>query len=133
MMSDMEEVLVYIRPKFKDTDGTFVYEFFFSETPDFVWGSDWDVDNPAINGDLTPEESTYSSIYTVKTTMPLKTLEETTCYPFEYATYGIMALGWIDIENLDEYPEHGRMTLHFKDSYEHVKEKLGEYGWEMKK
>ena len=31
----------------------------------------------------------------------------------EYATYGILALAWIDIENLTEYPENGRLTMHF--------------------
>lgn len=132
MISDMEEVLVYVRPAFKNTDGTFEYDMFFSKTPDFVWGPFWDVDNPSINGDITPEESTYSSIYRVKTTLPLKTAEETTCYSMEYATYRILALTWIDIENLDEYPEHGRMTLHFGDSIDLVRDKLSEYGWELK-
>ena len=129
---DMDEVLVYVRPLFKNTDGTYEYELFFSDTPDFVWGPAWDVDNPSINGDVTPEESTYSSIYRVKTTLPLKTIEETSCYSIEYATYRILALAWIDIENLDEYPEHGRMSLHFKDSIDEVKSRFLEYGWVIK-
>ena len=127
----MDEVLVYVRPAFKNTDGTFEYEFFFSDTPDFVWGPFWDVDNPSINGDVTPEESTYSTIRRVETTLPLKTIEETSCYSMEYATYGILALAWIDIENLDEYPEHGRMTLHFGESFDSVQEKLWEYNWDF--
>ncbi len=127
----MDEVLVYVRPAFKNTDGTFEYEFFFSETPDFVWGPFWDIDNPSINGDITPEESTYSTIRRVQTTLPLKTAEETSCYSMEYATYGILALAWIDIENLDEYPEHGRMTLHFGESFDSVQEKLWKYGWDF--
>ena len=125
----MSEVLVYVRPKFKDSDGTYMYDFFFSETPDFVWGPDWDVTNPSICEDLTPEESTYSSICTIKTTLPLKTAEEISCYSMEYTTYRILALAWIDIENLDEYPKHGRMALHFGDTKEEVFQKLSEYGW----
>lgn len=129
----MEEVLVYVRPSFKNTDGTFEYELFFSDTPDFVWGPAWDVDNPSLNGDVTPEESTYSSVYHVTTNLPLKTAEETSCYSMEYATYKILALAWIDIENLDTYPEHGRMALHFGDSFESVGLKFSEYGWKIKK
>ena len=91
------------------------------------------MDNPSANGDITPEESTYSNIYTVETTLPLKTAEETSCYSMEYATYRILALAWIDIENLDEYPEHGRMTLHFGDSFDSVAERLEQYGWKLKK
>ena len=127
------EVLVYVKPSYKNTNGTYGYEMFFSETPDFVWGPKWDIDNPSINGDLTPEDSTYSSIYRVETTMPLKTVEETSCYSMEYATYGILALAWIDIDELDEYPEHGRLTLHFGDDIDFVAEKLSDYGWKMKK
>jgi len=129
----MNEVLVYVRPKFSDSDGTYVYEFFFSDTPDFVWGPDWSVSNPSICGDVSPEESTYSSIYTVKTTLPLKTAEETSCYSMEYTTYRMLALAWIDIENLTEYPEHGRMALHFGDSLENVEENLSMYDWVLEK
>ena len=131
LIFDMEEVLVYVKPAYKNTDGTFEYDMFFSSTPDFVWGPFWDVNNPSINGDITPEESTYSTVRRAVTTLPLKTAEETTCYSMEYATYGILALAWIDIENLTEYPEHGRMTLHFGDTFDEVEEKLSEYGWEF--
>ena len=31
----------------------------------------------------------------------------------EYATYGILALAWIDIENLSEYPENGKINNAF--------------------
>ena len=116
----MESVLVYVKPICKNTNGTYEYDFFFSETPEYVWGPDWDIDTPSSNGDLTPEESTYSEIKRVITTLPLKTLEETSCYSMEYATYGILALAWIDIENLEEYPENGRMTLKFGFSKDKV-------------
>ena len=128
-----EEVLVYVRPKAINTNNTYEYEFFFSNTPEYVWGPDWDVNNPANNGDITPEESTYSSVYVVKTTLPLKTAEETSCYSMEYATYRILALAWIDIEDLDEYPKYGRMTLKFGDKFSVVREKINEYGWDFNK
>ena len=134
LISDMENgVLVYVRPSFKNTDGTYEYDLFFSETPEFVWGPDWDVMNPSVCEDLTPEESTYSSVYHVKTTLPLKTAEEISCFSMEYATYKMLALAWIDIENLTEYPEHGRIALHFGDSFESVGTKLAMYGWDLEK
>lgn len=124
--------LVYVKFLGKNTDGTFVYNFFFSETPEYTWGPFWDVDNPSSNGDLTPDPTTYSLVKTVTTTLPLKTAEETTCYSMEYATYGILALCWIDIENLDVYPEHGRLAMHFNDSFYTVEDKLNLYGWYFK-
>ena len=35
--------LVYIKPFTKNNDGTFEYDFLFSEIPDVVWGFDWEV------------------------------------------------------------------------------------------
>ena len=89
--------LVYVKNSGKNTDGTFVYNFFFSEMPEYVWGPAWDIDNPSSNGDIMPDSTTYSIVKQVITDLPLKTAEETTCYSMEYATYGILALCWIDI------------------------------------
>lgn len=127
------EVLVYVKPICKNTNKTYEYDFFFSNTPEYVWGPDWDIDNPASNGDITPDSTTYSKIRRVKTNLPLKTVEETSCYSMEYATYGILALAWIDIENLDIYPENGRLTMYFGEKEEDIIEKLSKYNWEFKK
>jgi hypothetical protein len=126
----MEPVLVYVKPICKNTNKTYEYDFFFSETPEYVWGPDWDIDSPVSNGDISPDPTTYTEIYRVKTTLPLKTIEETSCYSMEYATYGITALSWIDIENLEEYPENGRLVLKFGEKKEEVLEKLALYNWE---
>lgn len=125
----MDLFLVYVRPVCKNTDGTFEYDFFFSETPDIVWGPDWEMNCPASSGDITPDSTTYSLVKRLRTTLPLKTLEETTCYSMEYATFGMFALSWIDIENLDEYPESGRMALHFGDSIDDVETEVKNHGW----
>jgi hypothetical protein len=128
----MEQVLAFIKPISKNNDGTFEYDFFFTTTPEYVWGQDWDVNSPASNDNLTPDSTTYNEVKRVTTNLPLKTLGETTCYSMEYATYGVMALAWIDIENLDVYPEHGRLTMYFGETESEIKEKLLKYSWEFK-
>ena len=117
----MSEVLVYVKPANKYTDGTFEYDLFYSDTPDIVWGPDWDVSSPVSCGDITPDNTTYSNTERIRTTLPLKTIEETSCYSMEYAINKIVALAWVDIENLEEYPsEEGRCVLHFGDNKETV-------------
>lgn len=123
------EVLAFVKSISKNTDGTFEYDFFFSTTPEFVWGPDWDINSPVSNGDITPDSTTYNEIKRVVTNLPLKTLAETSCYSMEYATYGIMALAWIDIENLDVYPENGRLTMYFGTPKNEIEEKLALYNW----
>ena len=128
----MEEVLVYINPVCKNTDKTYEYDFFFSDTPEFVWGPDWDINSPASNGNILPDPTTYTKIRRVKTNLQLKTLSETTCFSMEYATYKILALAWIDIENLDEYPEKGRLTMYFGTPEKEIEEQLALYNWKFK-
>lgn len=127
-----KEVLVYVKPICKNTNGTYEYDFFFSSTPEYVWGPEWDINVPSSNGDITPDNTTYSKTRRVKTTLPLKTFEETSCYSMEYTIYGIFALCWIDIENLDEYPENGRLTMYFGEDEEEIVKKLSIYSWEFK-
>lgn len=127
----MNKYLVYVKPLYKEEE-LFVYSLLFSETPDIVWGPDWDISSPISNPDNTPDSSTYTDVYIIKSPFELKTLQETTCYSMEYAIYGILALSWINLENLDEYPENGRMVLHFNDSYEKVSNLLSLYKIEMK-
>lgn len=122
------EVLVYVKFLYKEDDENYCYELYFSTTPDIVWGDDWDVPSPASNTDCTPDKSTCSSISVIKSPYKLKTIEEIQCYCVEYAIYGIIALSWIDIETLDEYPENGRMVLHFGDEKEKVKNILSKFG-----
>lgn len=124
--------LIYVKFLGKNTDETYVYNFFFSETPEYVWGPSWDIDNPINNGDITPDSTTYSVIKSVITTLPLKTAEETNCYSMEYATYGILALSWIDIENLNVYPQNGRLTMYFGETYQEIENKLALYNWNFK-
>jgi len=126
-------VLAYIKPICKDTDGTYEYDFFFSDTPEYVWGPFWDEVNPSSLGDITPDQTTYSTVYRVKTDLPLKTFQETTCYSMEYTTYKIFPLAWIDIENLEEYPEFGRLAMYFGEEMEEIEKKLALYQWKFRK
>lgn len=115
--------LAYVKPFCKNNDGTSEYDLFFSENPDIVWGRDWDVHVPNSLGDLTPEKTTYDKVIHIKSNFPFKTIEEISCYSMEYAVYGIIALSWVDIENLEEYPP-SRAVLHFGDDIEKVKDIL---------
>ena len=126
----MSEELVYINP-LGTTQGGYEYEFIFSDTPEIVYGPDWDYPNPSICTNVAPDPSTYNLVTKVRTGYKLKTIQETSCYSMEYAMNGIIALGWIDIEGLEEYPENGRMVFHYGDSLEKVAELLNLYNYKF--
>ena len=129
-MNSNDEVLIFVKPICKNTDQTYEYDLFFSNTPDIVWGVDWDVNTPGLvsTDEITPDSTTYNKVVRIKLPFPLKTVQETYCYSMEYAIARIIALSWIDIENMEEYPEKGRMVLYFGDTFEHVQGVLSEFG-----
>lgn len=128
-MSSNDEVLIFVKPICKNTDQTYEYDLFFSNTPDIVWGVDWEVNTPGLvsTDEITPDPTTYNKVVRIKIPFPLKTVQETYCYSMEYAIARIIALSWIDIENMEEYPEKGRMVLYFGDTFEHVQGVLSEF------
>lgn len=129
-MENINELyLVYVKP----INNWNEYDLFFSETPDVVWGVDWDVTVPNTLGDLTPDNSTYSKVIRIISPFKFTTIEEMSCYSMEYAVNKIIALSWIDITNLEEYPECGRCVLHFGDEYDKVKNILYQCGIEIEK
>lgn len=129
-MNSNDSVLVFVKPISKNTDQTYEYDLFFSDTPDIVWGVDWECNTPGLvsSDEITPDSTTYNNVVRIKTTFPLKTIQDTYCYSMEYAIARIVALSWIDIENMEEYPEKGRMVLYFGDSFAHVRGVLSEFG-----
>jgi hypothetical protein len=129
-MNSKDEVLIFVKPICKNTDQTYEYDLFFSNTPDIVWGVDWEVNTPGLisTDEITPDSTTYNKVVRIKLPFPLKTVQETYCYSMEYAIARIIALSWIDIENMEEYPEKGRMVLYFGDTFEHVQGVLSEFG-----
>ena len=127
------QALVFVKPICKNTDQTYEYDLFFSDTPDIVWGVDWEVNTPGLisSDEITPDTTTYNKVVRIKVPFPLKTVQETYCYSMEYAIASIIALSSIDIENMEEYPEKGRMVLYFGDTFEHIKGVLSEFNIEI--
>lgn len=114
--------LVFVNPV-TNNKSYYEYDFLFSETPDAVWGVDWSDNAPNLCGDISPDPSTYDLIKRIKIELPLKVIQENTCYSMEYAINGSIALAYLNLEGLEEYPTH-RLCFHFGDSYEEVEKEL---------
>lgn len=118
--------LVYVKPVTNGLDKmNYEYDFLFSETPDVVWGIDWNDNAPNLCGDITPEKSTYSVVKRLKCPIELKVLQENSCYSMEYGINRSVALAWLNLDGLEEYPQNGRMVFKFGDTYIDVEAQLG--------
>ena len=112
--------LVYVKFINLDIEENYIYELLFSENPEMVWGVFWDELNPSSCGDLTPDKTTYSAVKRIKSPFKLTTIQECSCLTMEHDIENVIALSWIDINVLEEYPSNGRMTLHFGDDIKTV-------------
>lgn len=104
--------LVYVRPVGKSDGDIYEYDLLFSEFPDEVWALFWDDPNPSSCGDLTPDSVTYSVVKRIGIKYELTTLQTTNCFSMEHAIQGVVALCWVNIETLEEYPST-RFVLQF--------------------
>ena len=120
--------LVYINPIGRDSGGLNEYEFFFSETPEIVWGEDWNVACPSACGVLLPDSTTYSHIEILKTEMEIGCAQENSCFSMQDMIDGIICLAYQRIEGLAEYPSPFRLVLHFGESYDDIITKFNELG-----
>ena len=123
--------LVYVRPVGKTNDEKYEYDLLFSEYPEEVWSLYWDDPNPSSCGDLTPDTTTYNIVKRISVDYELTTIQNTSCYSMEHAMHKIVALSWINIENLEEYPQEGRMVLHYGDDLDLVAKKLTIFNIEL--
>ena len=129
LISDKNPALVFVKPVCNNNDGTYEYDFYYSTTPDIVYGLDWNENNPSSvdADDLIPEKTTYNEIERMKTKLPFNVIQENSCYSMEYAMNGIVALAWINIDGLEDYPEDGRCVLMFGMGKDRVKSMIKSY------
>jgi hypothetical protein len=116
--------LVYVNPIGKDSYGLYEYEFFFSETPETVWGEDWNVACPSACANTLPDPSTYSHIEILKTDVRFFCVQENSCFSIADSIDKVVCLSSEYINDLPEYPTPYRIVFQFEDSYDTVVEKL---------
>ena len=116
--------LIYINPIGKNSNDLYEYEFFFSETPDIVWGEDWDSPCPAACENTLPDPETYSEVKILKTNIPLSCIQNNVCFSLSNCIDGIVCLCYEDISEYTEYPEPIRLVFQFAEKYDSIIEKL---------
>ena len=122
-MKEGNAYLVYVNPIGINSVGWYEYDFYFSETPNIVWGYGWDCDFAAQEEIQPPDKQTYSFIKRLKTIIPFQCIQNNNSYGMRYAIDDIISLCFEDISEYDEYPDN-RVVLHFGEKYESVENKL---------
>jgi len=102
--------LIYINTLGVNWEGDYIYEFIFSDTIEDVDGDDWDL-YPAAGQPSPPNKSIIKSVGVLTTELKLDVIQNSDTFSVWDAVDGIIALGWEDLSDYDEYPEK---RLYFK-------------------
>lgn len=124
--------VIYINYLGKDYDNKNIYQFLLSEDESEVWGEDWN-EKPAANCRfLTPSEDMYEYVKELKTNIVLDLAQDNSCVSMQDVRDHVMCLAYENLDNAEEYPENGRIVIHFGDYLNDVEEMLGKRDLYMK-
>lgn len=124
--------VVYVLFLGKDCDGNNIYQFLIANDESEVWAEDWN-EKPASNCRyLTPSENMYDYVKELKTDMVLDLAQDNSCYSMQDVRDKILCLAYENLDNAEEYPEEGRIVIHFGDSLEEVEKMLAKREMYMK-
>lgn len=123
-----ELFLIYINVIGKDWKGLNLYEFIFTDDKSDIDGEDWDA-IPAAGRPSPPHEEYVKKVGRLTTdNFVLNVIQESDSFSVWDAVDGVIALGWENMDDYDEYPEK-RLAFNFGESIESVQDKL--YGQDL--
>lgn len=126
--------VVYIVYVGKDTENKNVYHFLLSENSEDTFAEGWN-EKPSCNISpdiLKPDDSQYEYVKELKTDIKLDLASEGCCTSLQDARDRIIALAYENLDEAEEYPEEGRIVIHFGDYIDDVESMLAKRNMRMK-
>lgn len=126
--------VVYINHAGKDIDGLNIYQFLLSDNTDETFSEGWG-EKPAgnISNDvLMINEKMYEYVKELRTVIKLDLAQDNFCFSMQDCRDKIIALAYENIDEYDEYPDKGRIVIHFGDEIGKVEEMLAKRGLRMR-
>ena len=120
--------LLFVRLIGEETGGVYRYEFMFTDNPDEAWGENWEYKPCCLVNDLMPSDEYISEVRIVKTKIKFDLIQDNCCFGMQDCLDGIVAVAFENIDDLEEYPDDGRLVFMFGETYEDVERKLATKG-----
>ena len=122
---DIKDVyLCFIRCVGEENDGTYRYEFIFTDNIDEVFGENFEYKPACLVNDLMVDEKYVTEVHIVKTKIKLDLIQNNCCFSISDSYDGIVAIAWQNLDVEEEYPEDGRIFFNFGESLDEVENKL---------
>lgn len=117
-------MVIYILYIGKNSDNEYIYHLLISDDKEKTWAEGWENKPACIMRDLTPEDDMYEYIAELKTNIKLDLAQDNCCFSMQDCRDNIIALASENLEQAEEYPEDGRIVIHFGDLITDVEKML---------
>lgn len=107
--------VIYVLYIGKNAENDNIYHLLITDDSEKTWAEGWENVPAGIMRDLTPEDDMYEYIIEIKTELKLNLAQENTCFSMQDCRDNVIALASEDLSEAEEYPEDGRIVIHFGD------------------
>ena len=115
---------IYVLYVGKNTDNEYIYHLLISNDKEKTWAEGWENKPACVMRDLTPEDDMYEYIAELKTDLILDLAQDNCCFSMQDCRDNVVALASENLEEAEEYPEEGRIVIHFGDTVDEVEKML---------
>lgn len=120
--------LSFIQEVAQIIDGGYIYEFFFTDIPETVWGEYFNVSPATVIPNLTVESESVKEIWRVESPYHFILAKDSSCFSMQDAFDNIIPLGFVDIEQHDLIMDNNKvLKFEFGESEESVVEKFEKF------
>ena len=119
-----DQYLAFVSRAGVASNGDSIYNFYFTQDSEIVWGEDWNIVPSSVIPNLAPSMETISLICDVITNKNFELAKENSCFSMQDCIDGIIAL-------LFSKPREDELILFFGEKMDDVKTKLENIGLEM--
>ena len=116
--------VIYVLYVGKNTDNDYIYHLLISTDTENTWAEGWENKPACVMRDLTPEDDMYEYVAEIKTNIKLDLAQNCCCTSMQDCRDGIIPLAYENLDEAEEYPEEGRIVIHFGDFVDDVAKKL---------
>ena len=117
-------MVIYVLYVGKNTDNEYIYHLLISNDKEKTWAEGWENKPACVMRDLTPEDDMYEYIAELKTDLILDLAQDNCCFSMQDCRDNVVALASENLEEAEEYPENGRIVIHFGQCVEEVAKML---------
>ena len=117
-------MFIYVLYVGKNTDNEYIYHLLISNDKEKTWAEGWENKPACVMRDLTPEDDMYEYIAELKTDLILDLAQDNCCFSMQDCRDNVVALASENLEEAEEYPEEGRIVIHFGDTVDEVEKML---------